>query len=238
MKKTTFLFTIAAAATLLAGSPNAKAVNLSLNAVTPLDTFSFDIIAYSTSTTAGGAAYAVVPQTVTFGATTTFTGVGLGGYNVTVTSSETTSGTNTVDTINVSTPTNFVPAGYALSSGSVFNGVQLDIGDANAGANTVDLLTSLTTYTGTGTAIYGTANTAFTLIPGTTLSNNNQSVAAVEGINYSATTTAISGLAVHGFTYTITYPTVSAVPEPSTWATMGLGLVAGAVVIRRRRLAA
>ncbi len=30
----------------------------------------------------------------------------------------------------------------------------------------------------------------------------------------------------------------NAVPEPSTWAMMGLGLVAGAVVIRRRRLAA
>ena len=92
----------------------------------------------------------------------------------------------------------------------------------------MDYTLPVTGNTQTGGIIYGTANTAcFALTPVTTLTNNGQSLAAVEGVNDG--TTAISTLAVHSFTYSVTYNTVPVVlvPEPSTWALMGLGLVAG-----------
>ncbi len=231
MKKTTFLFT-AAAAVLLAVSPSAKAVSPMLGLVTPADTFSFDLLAYNT---AAGNGYFIAAGVPTFGVTSTYTD--FDGNVVTVSSSETVGVTNTTDTFSFSTPTNFETAA-TINSLSI-TGIELDLGNANSGAattgtaNTVDTVLPIGTYTGTGTALYSTATTT-KLSPGTTLSNGNMSYAAVEGLQ--AGTSAINQFNVRTFTYTIVYANL--VPEPSTWAMCGLGLVGGAVMIRRRRLAA
>ncbi len=232
MKKTTFLFTMAATAVLLAASPSAKAISPMLSLVTPADTFSFDILGYNT---ASGSGYFVAQGVPTFGVTSTYTGID--GQVVTVSSSETVGVTNTTDTFTVSTPASFITD--TTLNGLTITGLELDLGNANSGAanglaagNTVDTVLPITTYTGSGTTLYSTSTTT-KLTPGTTLSNSGMSYAAVEGIQ--AGTSAINQFNVRQFTYTIVYPNV---PEPSTWAMCGLGLVGGAVMIRRRRLAA
>lgn len=228
MKKPAFLFTVAAAAALLISLPSAKAVSPMLSLVTPGDTFSFDVLGYNT---ASGTGYFVVPDsTATFGATTTFTAAGFDGQNYTITSGEVIGATTTTDTFTITTPANFVTD--TTINGLTITGLEFDLGNANSGGYTVDLLVPITTYTATGSVIYN-ASTKQTLTPGTTLSNNGLSYAGVEGIQ--AGTSAINQFTVHSFTYAITYPNV--VPEPSTWAMMGLGFVAGAVVVRRRHLA-
>ena len=221
MKKTAFLFT-AAAAVLLAVSPSVKAANLNLSTVTPLDGFSFDIVG---SNSTSGQGYVLGPvETALFGLTTTYTGAGIDGQNYTVTSSETISNSRVTDTITVSTPTNFI-------NESTYNGLTITALTLNIGTpNTLDFTSVLTGITTTGTGLYSTAST-LALTPQTILSNGGTSLSASEGIN--SGTTAITGFNVRSFTYVISY----AVPEPSTWAMMGLGLVAGAVVARRRMVA-
>ena len=114
--------------------------------------------------------------------------------------------------------------------------MQFDLGDANSGSNTVDLLspTNPATATISGSILYGSANTSFALTPSTTFSNGNASYAAIEGV--STGTTAINGLAVHSFTYSLSH-TVAPVPEASTTVSLGLllALGLGGLMIAARR---
>lgn len=236
MKKTTFLFTIAATAVLLAVSPSAKAVSPMLSIIAPSDTFTFDIAGFN-STSGVGYVLGTAP-TATFGQTQTFTAAGYNGQDYTISSSEAIGLTTTTDTITVTTPTNFLTT--TTVSGTKITALQFDIGDANSGvtsgtANPLNYLTAVTGATSTGYILYGAANTQFALTSTPTIITST-SLSDVEGVNDG--TTAISTLAIHNFTIAITYPTLALVPEPSTWAMMGMGLVAGAVVIRRRQLAA
>ena len=233
MKKITFFI---GAAALLALSPAVQAHSVTTrNGVAPEavalgDTFSFDISGFNNAGTVG---YLLTPdETATFGATTTFTAAGINSQNISITSSETTSGTQTTDTFTVSTPTNFLTT--TTVNGTKITQLQLDLGDANSGSNTVDYALPITNNTQTGNILYGTANTSFTLTPGVTLTNNNQSLAAVEGV--SDGTTAISTLAVHSFTFSITYDTISAaVPESAEFGTIGGILMLLASVVRLHR---
>ena len=221
MKKSTF-FTLTAAAALLASSSAAKAVIAEPAAVTPLDAFSFDIVG-SNSTSGMGYVLGSV-ETALFGLTLTYTGAGVDGQSYTVTSSETTSGSKVMDTITVSTPTDFI--NESTYNGTLINALSLNIGNPN----TLDFSSPVTGATATGSILYTAANTSFTLTPSTTLSNNSESLSATEGVN--AGTSAITGLDVHSFTYIITY----AVPEPSTFAFAGIGALAlGTVFLRRNR---
>ncbi len=241
MKKAASLFTFAATAVLLACSPAAKAGIATDEAtpslITPGDTFTFDIAGFNSTS---GVGYILGSgETATFGTTQTYTAAGYNGQDYTITSGETVNGLTTTDTITVSTPTNFLTT--TTVSGTKITSLQLDIGDANSGvgvatgANTLDYLTPVTGNTQTGNILYGAANTSFTLTPATTITNSGLSVSAVEGVNTG--TTAVSGLAIHSFTYSLTYATV-AVPEPSTVAMMGLGgisLLVGMNRLRRRQ---
>ena len=224
MNKTTFLFPVVAAAALLAGVPAAKA------AVTPLSTFNFDLIGFNL---ANSDAYFITPiETATFGATTTFTAAGYDGQDITITSAESFGATTTTDTFTLSTPTNFLT--NTTINGDLINGMQFDLGDPNSDGGAVPVVPPISAYTDAGSVAYGTNLTA-ALTPNTMIGNGGNSYGTAEGLNTASATTAISSYTVHGFTYSITYDTVS-VPEPSTWAMLGLGtLGAGVVAIRRRR---
>ena len=237
MKKTTFLYTITAAAMLLAGSPAAKAVSPMLGLVNPGDTFTFD---YSGFNSTSGVGYILGGGTATFGTPLTLATGGVNSQSITLTSTEVVNGLTTTDTFTLTTPTNFITT--TTVNGTKITSLQFDIGNANSGVipgapDTVDYALPVTGNTQTGNILYGAANTSFTLTPATTLTNNGMSLAAVEGVNDG--TTAISTLAIHSFTYAVTYNTVPVlVPEPSTWAMMGVGMVGCAgVVFRRRKVA-
>ena len=102
-------------------------------------------------------------------------------------------------------------------------------------ADPLNYLTAVTGATSSGYIIYSASNTQFALTSTPTLITST-SLSDVEGV--SDGTGAVSTLAIHQFTLNISYPTLTlAVPEPSTWAMMGMGLVAGAVVVRRRMVA-
>ena len=238
MKKRSFLQIVAAltAFTGLAVTSRAS-VNLAPpNVITPGDTFTFAIAGFNSTS---GTGYILGSgEIATFGATQTYVAAGYNGQNYTITSSEAIGATTTVDTITVSTPTSFLTS--TTVNGTTINALQFDVGDSNSGvgvatgANPLNYLTPVTGATSTGYIIYGTANTQFNLTSAPTLPTT-MSLTDVEGVNTG--TTAISGIAIHQFTLTISYPTLAAAPEPSTWAMCGLGLVGGAVMIRRRRTA-
>lgn len=235
MKKRSFLYVLAASAALSGFSSAARAsADLVLpRLVTPGDTFTFD---YSGFNNASGVGYILGGGTATFGTPLTLPTGGANGQSITLTSTETVNGTTTTDTFTLTTPTNFLTT--ANVNGTKITALQFDIGNANSGVipgapDTVDYALPVTGNTQTGSIIYGTANTNFALTPTTTLTNNAQSLAAVEGVN--SGTTAITNLAVHSFTYSVTYNTVPTVaPEPSTWAMLSLGVAGLGFVLRRR----
>ncbi len=205
------------------------------DAVIPMSTFSFDISGFNSAGTVG---YLLTPDEVTtFGATTTFTAAGINGQNITITSSEAVGATSTTDTFTVSTPTNFLTTNSV--NGTKITQLDFDLGDANSGSQPVNVLLPISSDTATGNILYGTSNTSFTLTPVTTLGTGttgiaNTSYAAQEGV--STGTTAISGIAVHSFPYSITYATLAAAPEPSQTAAFSLGILGlGALALRARR---
>ena len=241
MKKSTF-FTLAAAA-LLAGTPAAKAVtddgHFSVpDLVNTGDTYSFDVSGFNSAGTTG---YLLTPdETATFGATTTYTAVGINGQNITITSSESIGLTTTTDTFTVSTPTSFLTT--AKVNGTTIAAVQFDIGNANSGSNTVDYTLPITSpYSLSAYVLYGTAETQYSYTPANTaatLTNGGDSLAIGEGINFG---TAISTVSPNTLSVSITYPTLSLpnVPEPSTYAAAAVGALAlGTVLLRRNRRSA
>ncbi len=242
MKKSFVLSTVAAAFALLAGSSAAEASVVEFSVpqvqpelVTPNDTFTFDYSGYNSTS---GTGYILGGGTATFGTPLTLATGGVNGQSLTLTSTETVNGLTTTDTFTLTTPTNFITT--TTVNGTKITALQFDIGNANSGVipgapNTVDYALPVTGNTQTGGIIYNTATT-FALTPTTTLTNNGLSLAAVEGVNDG--TTAISTLAIHSFTYSVTYNTIpTVVPEPSTMALGALGLAGCAATILRRRRA-
>ena len=229
MKKTT-LFTLAAAAALLTSTSAARAVVTvpEPSIIAPGDTFTFDIAGFNTTS---GTGYILGSDlTATFGTTQTFTAAGYNGQDYTITSSEAIGATTAVDTITVTTPTNFLTT--TTVNGTTITDLQFDLGDSNSGSNPLNYLTAVTGATSTGYMVYGSANTQFNLTSTPTVITST-SLSDVEGV--STGTTAISGFAIHQFTLTISYPSLAAAPEPSTWALSVLGLVGCAGVVLRRR---
>jgi hypothetical protein len=187
------------------------------------DTFQFGIYGYNA--TSGVGYYLTPDDTATVGATTTFSGVGV---DLTISSNESTSGSTITDTFTVSTPMNFITS--ASINGTTINGLEFDLGTGRFGGNTVDFLNPISQDTASGYIIYST-NTKFALVPSTTLTNDNQSLAAFEAVYVGSGS--ISQLDVHSFTYSISYtPEIVATPEPSTWILLIAG-IGGLIAFRR-----
>ena len=234
MKKSTF-FTFAAAA-LLASTSAAMAAAPEPELVTPGDTFTFDISGFN-ATSGVGYVLGTGGLTATFGDTETFAAAGANGQAYTITTGEAVNGLTTTDTFTVTTPTNFLTS--TTVNGTKITALQFDIGDANSGvgvttgANTVDYSLPVTGNTTAGTYTYSGGTFSFTTGPTATLTNSNESLSLVEGIN--SGTTAISNYAFKGFSFSITYNTIPAlVPEPSTYAAAAVGALALGIVLQRR----
>jgi hypothetical protein len=218
MKILTFVFRLFATVTVatLAWSSSARAaIIFAPELVAPMDTFSFDVAAYNTSTSPVTAEYAVAPDDVAFGTTATTTG--LGSDVVTITSSESVGAMTTTDTFTVSTA-NFAPVGQTIG-GVAITGLQFAIGIDSTYGDPVDVALPVTDNTATGSTTYATSTTA-SLNPTTTVAANGGSYTMYENVSDGGTT--LNALKFHSFTYSITYNTIP-VPEPSTWAMMLVG---------------
>ena len=221
---------VLAAATVLSFSQAASAD------VVPGDTFTFSIAGFNS---ASGTGYILGNgQSAIFGNTTTFAAAGVNGQAYTISSSEVIGATTTTDYFKITTPTNFLTT--ATVNGTTITALQFDIGTANSGvgvatgADPLNFTSGIASYTATGNIVYGAANTVFNLTPTVTLSNGTMTLTAAEGVNVG--TSAISGIAVHEFNFSITYANVSAVPEADTWTMMFAGLgVVGFVAARRAK---
>ena len=232
MKKITFLCTFVATGALLTLSAFANPSLESPSVVTPADTFNIAVGGFNS--TSGSGEFLTSQLTATFtgtGVAQTFTSAAFNNQTVSVFTTQTIGATTTTDSISLSVPTNFIPAGTTAPDGSVINDIELDMGELNAGTNTLDFATAITsTPTYTGSILYSGGTLTFSPTP--TLTNGNASLAYFEGINTTATA-GLSQFAITRFNFSITYANV---PEPSTWALSILGLAGCAgVVLRRRR---
>jgi hypothetical protein len=194
----------------------------------PGSTFDIDIAGFNKAGTVG---YLLLssPLQTTFGTSQLFSGVGLEGQNVTVSSSESVGATTTTDTVIVSTPTNFLTA--AKVNGTSITSMQLDIGDVNANNIGITLTSAPTSLADTGYLLYGSAETQFTLTP--TDESSGTTLAAAEGVNVSSGT--INSVGVNEFELSFTYANPVAVPEPATLGAFGAGLLGLFTVAQRRR---
>jgi len=205
--------------------------------VVPGDTFTVSIAGFNSAGTTG---YILDSGISTiFGTTASFAATGVNGQTYTVSSSEVVGASTTTDYFKVSTPTNFLTTSKV--NGTTITALQLDIGTANSGvgvatgADPVNLTDPIASYTATGNIVYGTSNTVFALTPSVTLTNGGLMITAAEGVNTG--TSAISGVAVHEFDFSITYANPVPVPEPSSWAMLFAGLAVTGLVVRRTRRA-
>ena len=235
MKTHPFLFAVAALAALTC-LPMASRASEDLvlpSIVTPDDTFNISVAGFSSTDNSG--VYLVTPITATFNGlgtlgAQTFGGYALGGQNVTVTTTEAISDGNITDSIFLSVPTNFIPAGTTTNTGAVINEIELDMGNYNAGTNTLDFTPAIT---GTPTYTYSTqfaVSNTVGIFNHATLTNGNTSLYYYEG-NSTTNPGGFSQFAPSAFGFSMTY----AVPEPSTYALCALGLAGGATVLLRRR---
>ncbi len=175
---------------------------------------------------------------VVFGITKTYSGIGVNGQDITVSSSETIGATTTTDTIIVSTPANF----YTLDTfnGSTVYEYAFRMGDMYNGDDPLRLqrFTGILDVTGYLTFSGGT----LALNPDWGLGQDVQSFNANEFIfsSFDANPPPISQYNINSFSFVLNYPNApAAVPEPSTLALGLLGLLGGmVVVVRRRRFAA
>jgi hypothetical protein len=243
MKKSLLLFSVAMSAMLLAAS-SAQAVRLNIGTVgvvSPLNnSFTFDIIGYGSGNS--GVFYDVPPETAVFGTTgntNTYNGAGVDGQTITLKTTETVNAVagTTTDTFTVSTPTNFLTD--SVINGTTITALQFDLGDSNSGSPAVSVVGNISSYTATGSmgGIYMgmTYSNSLPLIT-TYISNGGSSYGSAEGVSTGSTGNPVSGDGVNSFTYSITYSTT--VPEPSTWAMLGLGVAGVAVTLYRRRVTA
>ena len=207
--------------------------------VKPGDTFSIETDIYNTTNPAGF--YNETDPTLdpTFGSTTTYPGAAAaaGGTFVplTVSSTETTSGGVTTDSINISVTGNFVPT-TTDNNGNLANAMEFSIGTYNGGTDTLDYTAKLVNAKVSGTVTYnvnGQVKTA--VLTQTTMSiNGGLSYSAEEAVQSFDPSVPLQNYDLTAFNLTVTY---SAVPEPSTYATMALGAVALLWVTARRRAA-
>ena len=208
-------------------------------AVTTGDTFSLETIGFNSTAPSGDIYLTQTNLNPTFGTTQTFANAALGGQTLTVTSTESINAGITTDTIAVSVPTNFLPAGITDNNGNVINELAFSIGNINIPTggtpNTLDFSTAVTNATVTGTVVFNLngVTTATGLTQNPVFSNGNMSFSDREDVQSASTTTSISGNDVTGFSITLAY---AAVPEPSTTGAvlLGAGSLLGLAVYRRR----
>ena len=225
----------------LAAFSSAQAVVPSVepDGVIPSDTFSIEMIGYNTNAATSDIYIIQTNLTPTFGTTQTFANDALGGQTLTVTSSQTGTATNFVDTITVSVPTNFVPAGTTDNANNIINGIVFSIGSylipSGGTANPLDFNTSLVgaKYSGSVSGTM-TVSTSLSGAQNPLVTNNNTSLSNEEGIQTYVTGTTtprdISTNGINSFTFTVS------VPEPSTYATVLLGAVGLCwLTVKRRR---
>ncbi len=220
----------------LAVAPSARAITtVQPSSVVPNDTFSFEVIGYNTNNPAGDIFLTATNLQPTFGSTNSYANSALGGQTVTVSSAEYTNSGVVYDLINISVPTNFVPGGTRDNAGNTIDAIQFGIGDFfSLSHNTLDYNQPLTASSVQGSLsfIFNGANASQATPMTTTLTNGNQSLTT-----YGATfatpqgTGDIANNQVNAFTILITY----AVPEPSTYAMIALGVAGLFLVTRRRR---
>ena len=197
--------------------------------VAPGDTF--DIAVAGFNLTSG--IFVVSPIDATFGTTATYPNAGLGGATVTISSSETIIGATTTDTITLSVPVNFLPAG-TTAGGEPIDSLVLDIGGSDAGTDTLKLNQAINPATLKTTGFENDIGGTFALIPlGVTDSTHTQ-LAGTENVGTGPTDADESPFGVNSFTMSFSYTNPAAVPEPTSLVLMGLGGVA-LLAFRNRR---
>ena len=232
------LTTLACLAGLAAFSPaRAEVPSNQTNSVVPNDPFGITLTGYNTTEPQYdiGLIQSGLSPVFNSGTPQTFANSALGGQTLTVTTTQTGTATNFVDTITITVPTNFVPAGTVDNNNMIINGIVFSIGTLYGGTSTLDFNTSLVGARYSGSA-QGTmlVNTSLAGVQNPQVTNNNMSLSNQEGIySFQANGTTprdISAFGINQFQFTI------AVPEPSTYATVLLG-VAGLcwLTVARRR---
>jgi hypothetical protein len=191
------------------------------------DTFGIAVVGFNNT---GSGSYLTALLDPVFGTTTTYTGDALNGQVLTVTASESVSGGTTTDLITISVPTNFDPTGTVVGSPSgPVTSMEADLGAYNAGTDTLDFSSNISSATLTGSMTYSGGNFVLNDAGSAVFTNGGTSFGTAEGVNAGGADLAAFG--IHAFNFSISYPTP--VPEPVAGGT--LLTLAGASVLRRRR---
>lgn len=200
------------------------------------DAFTFDIVGFNTTIHKGfllGGDF-----TSHFGTTQTFANAGYDGQAYTITSSAVVGAIDTIDTIKITTPVNFLTS--TSIKGVPINALQFDIGNANSGitfgghSDPVNFGGAANILAYRGGMLYGDADTPFALSPEFVLASDVRSFSADEVVFVDDDT--ISSLAAHEFDFSVIYQNpVSVVPEPQNAALLlgGLSLM-GLLACRRK----
>ena len=162
----------------------AKAALADPAAVVTNDTYSIEAVGFNTTTPSGDILIIAPNLPTTFGTTQAFGNSALpltpGGSNyqtLTVSSNESTAAGVTTDTISLSVPTNFIPAGTKDNNGNLINAIQFSFGNYLGGTDPLDFSLASSNYTVT-TSI--TTNGA--VVPGgssSTVSNGGLSLSGL-----------------------------------------------------------
>ncbi|HEY0369930.1 MAG TPA: hypothetical protein VGC85_10055 [Chthoniobacterales bacterium] len=221
LRRATFGFASFASYLLFAASNQAGVV--------PNDTFNTAIIGANAANQAG---FLAGPFTPTFGTTLTVANGGLAGQTATITSSETNIAGFTTDSITISVPTNFDPAGTTIGGTAV---TQMFMFIASlAGANTLDFTNPVTSAVFTGSVIY--AGGTLALVPTVTFTNGGLSVSMNEGVQAGGSD--LAPFAIRSFTFNARYATPVAAPDAGGTLLLLVSSVGLLVLVRRRFAAA